>query len=371
MPKRYFFLLVLLGSALLFPGLVPSLQARQPLIQEGDLFPDISLKTPSGARDRAYLGIPPKNTFTVKDIKAKVILVEIMNVYCASCQNQAPIYNKLFNLIQANPKTRNQIKIIGVSAGNNDQEIKIFRDQFQVPFPIVPDPQYVMHAAIGGTPTPFSIFVRRDSKDKSVLVAATHLGYDKDYDKLFKQISSLMNRNLADISKKRNRSQPKVLTLKPPFSEEEIEAKIKAAFTKTGGQLTGFGKVGISSEREIYVGMVEKDGQAETHLFAEVISEFPTCDVCHDIFFIYTFEPSGKIIDFIPLQLSKYGNVPWNEADILKMRQKIVGRFIYNPFIFDNKVDAVTSATITSAAIFKGLNKGQVLFEELKQKGLI
>jgi hypothetical protein len=39
--------------------------------------------------------------------------------------------------------------------------------------------------------------------------------------------------------------------------------------------------------------------------------------------------------------------------------------------ILTAKADAVTSATITSAAIFRGLNEGRVTFKELKKKGLI
>ncbi len=56
---------------------------------------------------------------------------------------------------------------------------------------------------------------------------------------------------------------------------------------------------------------------------------------------------------------------------IAKMRQRIIGRYIYHPFALYAKVDAVTSATITSAAIFKGLNEGQLIFRELKARGLI
>jgi hypothetical protein len=97
----------------------------------------------------------------------------------------------------------------------------------------------------------------------------------------------------------------------------------------------------------------------------------PTCDVCHETHFIYTFEADGKILQFIPLRLSKYGNEDWDEADIAKMRLRIVGRYIYHPFAFKAKVDAVTSATITSASIFKGLSEGQRIFRELKAKGLL
>lgn len=56
---------------------------------------------------------------------------------------------------------------------------------------------------------------------------------------------------------------------------------------------------------------------------------------------------------------------------ISRMGRKIVGRFIYHPFSFKAKADVVTSAAITSAGIFRGLNEGQVIFKELKKKGLI
>jgi hypothetical protein len=370
MAKRSPFLLILLGMTLFFQGLVTDLRAQQPLVQEGDGFPEVALSTPPAVKHRAYLGISGRNTFAIKDIKAKVILVEIMNVYCASCQNQAPIYNTLFELIQADPKTRDQIKIVAVAAGNNDQEVDIFRDHFKVVFPIIPDPQYALHAAIGGSPTPFSIFVRRESKGKPVLVAATHLGYDENYTKILTQMKSLISRKLEDFSKKGEKSSVRILKPKPPVSEEEIQNRIKMAFGRTGGKITDFSKVVIGPGREIYTGTVEREGQAKIRLFAQVVSEIPTCDVCHDIHFIYTFEGSGKILDFIPLQLSKYGNVPWDEADILKIRNKIVGRYVFNPFAFDGRVDAVTSATITSAVIFKGLNEGQILFKEIQEKGL-
>jgi hypothetical protein len=101
------------------------------------------------------------------------------------------------------------------------------------------------------------------------------------------------------------------------------------------------------------------------------VSRPPPCDVCHDIHYIYVFDSSGTIVQFIPLQLTKYGNRHFSEADIAKTRDRIVGRPINEPFNFDAKVDAVTRATITSAVIFKALNEGQALFGELKEKGMI
>ena len=70
----------------------------------------------------------------------------------------------------------------------------------------------------------------------------------------------------------------------------------------------------------------------------------------------------------IPIQLSKYGNKKWSEADIEKMRGRIVGRYMSAPFKFNPEIDAVSRATITSSMIFKSLNEGIAVLNELKAK---
>jgi len=61
----------------------------------------------------------------------------------------------------------------------------------------------------------------------------------------------------------------------------------------------------------------------------------------------------------------------WTAEDVDIMRQRLKGRFIFTPFYFNPQLDAVTSATITSAVIFDGLSKGKEVFDFLKQEGLI
>ena len=371
MAKRSLLVPILLAAGLLlFSALRPeALRAEErTLIKAGDDFPEIALKAPPGVRDRAYLGIPQGDRFTVKDIRAKVILVEILNVYCGACQRQAPLYNRLFSAIQSDPAARKQIKLIGIAVGNDEEEVRTFRSHFKIPYPIIADPEYVLHAAVGGGPTPFSIIVRRDPR--SALVAEAHLGTIDDIRGLLARMKALTGVDLASIIQRREKTQATVITLKPPISEEEIRTRVQAAFSEDGGRLSGFEAVPLKKGRVVYTGVVEKNGETR-RLFAQVVSEVPTCDECHETHFIYTFEADGKIRHFIPIQLTKYGNEDWDEADIAAMRRRIVGRYVYKPFSFKAKVDAVTSATITSAAIFRGLNEGQVLFEGLKARGLL
>jgi hypothetical protein len=193
--KRNVLIPVLLSlGVLLFSGVGNDLRAQgSKLIKKGEAFPDVALKTPSQAKDKAYLGISGGATFTIKDLKAEVILVEIFDVYCLPCQKQAPLYKQLFGMIQSNPAAREQIKMIGIAVGNDEAEIKKFQDHFQIPYPIIGDQKFVLHEAIGGPPAPFAIIVRKDPGGKSALVADTHLGLNTDMQGLFKKLQSLVS----------------------------------------------------------------------------------------------------------------------------------------------------------------------------------
>lgn len=343
---------------------------REKLIKEGDLFPNISLQTPSDPKARTYLGLPEGKIFTIKDIKADLVLVEILSIYCPSCQEQTPIFNKLYELIEKNPKTKGRIKIIGIGAGNNNIEVNYFRHEYKIPFPLFPDPQFVMHVAIGGSRTPFSIYVRQDPSTQGGLVAGTHLGTNEAYEKLFNELAALMTTDLAAIREKGKRKKAEAVSVEPLHTEEELRAKVKEVLVSLNGKLIRFEKLSLKNSSQVYTGLLELEGGAE-RVFAEVVSRPSVCDVCHDVHFLYVFDSNGKVTGFVPLQLTKYDNELWDDADLEKMRERIVGRYLSTPFIFDPKVDAVSSATMTSALIFDSLSKRMALMTELKEKGLI
>jgi hypothetical protein len=73
----------------------------------------------------------------------------------------------------------------------------------------------------------------------------------------------------------------------------------------------------------------------------------------------------------IPVRLPKYGNKKWDETDVEQMWQKLSGRNIQEPMAFDEKVDAVSGATITSVVIFKNVYDNGGLLDALKAKGWI
>jgi hypothetical protein len=371
MNKLVRFILVGFLISFLSGSLTDTVESREiRLIKAGELFPDTPLRTPANREEREYLGLAEGEFFRLNEIKADLVLVEILSVYCTSCQRQTSPYNELYTLIEKDPKTRGRIKMIGIAAGNGDIEVRHFRDEYQVRFPIVPDPQFAMHSAIGGSRTPFAIYVRQDPADRAGLVAGTHLGLYKDYKRLFKELSTMMAMDLAVLKKESKHLEADIIRVEPVLKESELQDKVRDLFATFNGRITQFKRVSLKGGEEVFTAVISK-GERSRRVFAKVISRPPTCDLCHDIHFIYVFDSSGEVLRFEPIQLTKYGNKPWDENDVAKMRGKVLGRYIFKPYVFDPEVDAVSSATITSSIIIHVIFEGEILLEELREKGLI
>jgi len=156
-------------------------------LQKGGQLPSIVLPIPKSAEEKAYLGLSGSGTFKIPQIKADVVLIEIFSMYCPYCQKDAPGINELYDLIQKNPDLRDKIKIIGIGAGNSTFEIETFKKTFNVPFPLFPDQEYVIHLACGEVRTPYFIGVKIH-KDKSHQIVLSQQGGFPGAQPFFEQI---------------------------------------------------------------------------------------------------------------------------------------------------------------------------------------
>lgn len=154
------------------------------LPRKGDSLAVFELQAPASEKDKSYLGIT-KPVFRISDISSKLLILEIIGVYCPVCYRQAPIFNNLFNRIEKS-SLKGKVKMLAVAAGGNLTEIQYLNEQKQYGFPVVPDPVYGVHKILGEPRTPFTLLVSPDGK-----VLYTHMGVIEDLDAFWKIITEM------------------------------------------------------------------------------------------------------------------------------------------------------------------------------------
>jgi peroxiredoxin len=171
--KRILVLLTI--TVLLFstPGF-PAFAANKPP-EKGEALPGINLPVPKNPDERNYLGLSGSGLFRIPQIKAKAVIVEIFSMYCPYCQKDAPGVNELFRLIENSPDTKDKVKLIGIGAGNSPYEVEVFKKTYDVPFPLFPDKDFVIHQACGEVRTPYYMVVKMN-EDGTHQIVHTQLG---------------------------------------------------------------------------------------------------------------------------------------------------------------------------------------------------
>lgn len=346
-----------------------TVSAEKTLIRPGDQLPEMRLFTPTAVADREYLRLPDNKTFTPSQIKADVLLVELINVHCPHCRMQVPAYNELFDMIEANPETQGKIKMLGLAVGNLDWEVEDFREYFRIDFPILADSNFTAWRAIGGRATPLTIYVRQTQSGQPGIVTGIHQGLNSKYQHIYQHLIQIAATSPAEHLQMVRPTDKQQASIPPILSDVELEFEVRTAFTRLG-TIESFSELFMRSERKVYTAQLLQ-GQVSERFFAEVTSRPSVCDICHDVHFIYLFDSSARVVGFKPLQLTKWGNVNWDENDVKTMRKNIVGKYLTMPQPFDPKLDAITSATITSAIIFDSLAQGNELIQELRAQGLM
>ncbi len=141
--------------------------------------PNLELTVPDDVFYRNYLGLAGKagTSFTLKDIKADILVIELFNMYCPYCQEEAPRVNELYEKMEEISTKGPIVKIIGLGASNTQFEVEHFRDMYKIQFPLFPDPDMTMYRALGGAGTPYFIGSRLHGGDKMTIVLRNSGGF--------------------------------------------------------------------------------------------------------------------------------------------------------------------------------------------------
>ncbi len=143
--------------------------------RKGSQLPALRLNTPTDQKDRNYLCIPEQKQFELADVKADLIMLEVIGVYCPQCHKQRPHINRLFHRLQKDAHLANKIKFIGIAAGATPMEVAYLVKEAQIPYPIVNDEQFTTHQLLGNPRTPFNLVVTKQGR-----VLWAHLGIIED-----------------------------------------------------------------------------------------------------------------------------------------------------------------------------------------------
>jgi hypothetical protein len=278
-----------------------------------------------------------------------------------------PYINKLFARIKKDAELKDSVKLIGIAAGNDKYDTVLEEKKYD--FPIIPDGHFKFHQLVGQPPTPFLIFARPYSKGR-LLVVDSHLGLIEDTDKLFSMVNTAFKKSTSKtavkIKKKQYTKTKEALVI--PITKDELMQKVRESMVVKEDKPGKIKKIKLKQLGDVYTGVLSG---SKKRVFARMVARRIPCTDCHDIFYIYSFDSTGRFIQFVPIDISKLDNEPWDEKDIEKMRGKFKGKSLLKEIPFNSKVDAISSATITSKLVFDDLGKTGLIIKKLTDLGYI
>jgi len=157
-------------------------------------FPDLTFENILSKDEQAYLGISGKKYFSFKEINGSLIVVELTNAYCVSCKKNIPILNEIYQRIQKDLELKDKVKVIGIAIGNNMTEVESLRNENKFLYPLLTDPKFSAHKALGEPRVPYTMFIRRDARGKYIIFKI-HKGVIESADSLMNEIRIICSKH--------------------------------------------------------------------------------------------------------------------------------------------------------------------------------
>lgn len=100
---------------------------------------DNRLPTPQAESERKYLGLSPAiERFSLDNVQADILILDFFDMYCHVCQSRARHMNDFYQLVQSRGLS-GRVRVLGVGVGDTPKEVTVFKEKFELPFPVFPD----------------------------------------------------------------------------------------------------------------------------------------------------------------------------------------------------------------------------------------
>lgn len=146
-----------------------------------------TLPSPDSVQAQNYLGLTAMGPFTVKQVKAPVVVIELMSSTCPHCQAAAPNMNELYHEMQTDPGVKG-VKLFALALADTPLGVATFRKAFKAVYPILLDKDHSITHAMKGLGTPTTVIV----STKSAKVLYSHPGEIHNPGGFLKQLKMVM-----------------------------------------------------------------------------------------------------------------------------------------------------------------------------------
>jgi len=300
---------------------------------------------------RAYLGLGASGPFTIGAVRGDLVVVEFFNSSCYACALMAPVMDLAWRQVDARTELKDRVRFVGIGVGNTPEQVRDFHDRYDTPFPMIADPEFAAFDALGTAEgTPYLLLLRRGTD--GTLAARAQVGHIPKADVVVAAIEAALADAPPVDATPRELAGSGWRALKPPLTEAELTARLIAAAAEAGLVGSVVAPVKVSADETFY-----RLTAAGKSLWAMVAGRAKVCNVCHDIFFIVVFDDGGLVVNLAPIMMTKYKNVEFDEKDVAFLKTRVVGRLLSREIVFDPTVDAVSTATMSSALVFDTLRR--------------
>jgi hypothetical protein len=313
--------------------------------------------------ERAYLGLGPGEPLSVGAVRGDLTVVEFFNASCYACALMAPVMDEAWRRVDARPELRGRVRFLGIGVGNTAGQVGEFHGSYDTPFPMVADPEFAAFDTLGTMEgTPYLLLLRRGPD--GAIAARAQVGHIPDAGKIVAEIEAALAEAPPEDATPRELAGGGWRALKPRLAPAELGARLVAAAAAAGLAGARAIPVPVPSGETFY-----RLAARENALWALVAGRAKVCNVCHDIFFIVLFDDGGTVVGLEPITITKYKNVEFDERDVAFLRGRVVGRPLSRDIVFDPTVDAVSTATMSSALVFDTLRRLGETWKEMVEAG--